>query len=605
MRITLDVALLSATVFRRAATLSLVVTSVTISTRAAAAPAQIEVRGAASLEARARVDADATAVILAGTLGDEAAAPIPAALVTMELVAPQPGPPGGELPPPEACVPARGAAPRWAEGAGARGGAYELVTDASGAFCVRMTGAPGRAVVRLRYEGSSLYDATTIEVPLDPTSRRVTLQLLPDVVVTPVDRGLVRWTAVARVLGAAGATGESPGASLALTLGDERGGTLGAATTDASGEARFEVPSGELGPPGPGELRLDFAGGDALSAAHLVRRIERRATARLHPAVEAVEAAQAGESVSIDVDVVWTGGKVPSGAVEGTRGGRSVGAAAVRDGRATVVVTLTSEQMRQEGDGGALELRYVPDAPYWEPGGTATVRVVPPAPSAWRRAPLLLVAAAVAWWVLRGWRRRPEPKRRIPRVSGRARVSSVALVRADPAGGGWTGRVVDAHDGAPVALAVVTLVAPAFGGESIAATTRTASDGAFALGAFRAERGVRLRVEAPLHATLEQALPPPGELVVALASRRRRLLDRLVEWSRSAGGAWQPSPEPTPGQIARIAARMRGSDETVGSGPPPERVEVWAHALEDAAYGTSPVDETVERDIAALEPRGR
>lgn len=561
--------------------------------------AKIEVRGGAKIEARARPVG--AGVAIAGALHDETGAPIPSARVTMELVQADGGgtvpdamarPGSLALPPPEPCA---SSAP--VKRSSAKGGTYELETDEAGAFCVRTSTALGRAIVRLRYAGGPLYDATSDDLSVDPAGRDVALRLLPDAPVVSLDRDALVWTAVARI-GAADAV-PAPRESLALTLADERGQKLGAETTDAAGEARFELSASTLGVPGPGELRLDFAGAGDLAPAHLVRTIERHASVR----VAAVAGATRGTSedgIPIHVGVTWRGGDVPNGTVEALLGGDSVGAGTVADGRATVVVTFASAGAR-EAD---VTLRYVPDAPFWEPGPPAVARVTLAAPSAWRKAPLALVAIAVAWWVLRGWRRMPQPKARGSLATSMPTGEpAVALVQAGRATEGWRGSVIDAHDGSAIAHASVAVVVPTFAGETIAATARTDGAGRFVLAPLPVERGARLRVEAPWHAAIEQALPPAGELAIGMVSRRRKLLDRLVEWTRRAGAAWQPSPEPTPGQVARIAERLNAGGDASAAAPSPERVQAWARALEHAAYGEAPVDAAAERDVDALEPR--
>jgi hypothetical protein len=84
----------------------------------------------------------------------------------------------------------------------------------------------------------------------------------------------------------------------------------------------------------------------------------------------------------------------------------------------------------------------------------------------------------------------------------------------------------------------------------------------------------------------------PGELRIALVTRRRTLLDRLVRWARARGTPWDGPREPTPGHVRRVAARAEADD-----------VAGWAGSVEHAAFGPDPVDTAMERDVRDREPQ--
>ncbi len=156
---------------------------------------------------------------------------------------------------------------------------------------------------------------------------------------------------------------------------------------------------------------------------------------------------------------------------------------------------------------------------------------------------------------------------------------------------GWRGKVADAHDGAPIAGAQLSIVAPTFEGDGVLARAVSDEHGAFTLdGAHRGD--ARLVVSADAHAAHEQPLPPPSVLAVALVTRRRALLERLVKWARQRGAPFDGAPEPTPGHVRRAASRA-GAVE----------IEAWAGGVEQAADGLDPVDEGREREVRAREPR--
>jgi hypothetical protein len=151
--------------------------------------------------------------------------------------------------------------------------------------------------------------------------------------------------------------------------------------------------------------------------------------------------------------------------------------------------------------------------------------------------------------------------------------------------------VTDAHDGSPVAGATLKIIVPSFQGEGVATSAIADAHGAFLLeGSARSD--AQLVVESSGHSRHEQALPPPSVISVALVTRRRSLVDRLVRWARRQGVPFDGPPEPTPGHVRRVASRANS-----------EAIEAWARRVEQAAFGPEPVDEAIERDVRATEPR--
>jgi len=85
-------------------------------------------------------------------------------------------------------------------------------------------------------------------------------------------------------------------------------------------------------------------------------------------------------------------------------------------------------------------------------------------------------------------------------------------------------------------------------------------------------------------------LPVAGELEIALVSRRRKLLERLVQWARRRGPPFDARPEPTPAQVRRAAESAM-----------PAAAE-WASAIERAAFDRDDVDARVENEVMELDP---
>src|SRR5262249_35608447 len=160
---------------------------------------------------------------------------------------------------------------------------------------------------------------------------------------------------------------------------------------------------------------------------------------------------------------------------------------------------------------------------------------------------------------------------------------------------GWVGQVLDAHEGGPVVDAVVQVVLPAFpsasgSGAPMLANERVDLAGRFALrGTF--PRDAVLRVEAPHHVEVAQPLPPPSELAVAMVSRRRNLLGRMVAFAAREWGSAQPAREPTPDQVARKA---RSVQDPNASATRARQIEAFARATEQVAFGPGDVDRAAE-----------
>ncbi len=72
--------------------------------------------------------------------------------------------------------------------------------------------------------------------------------------------------------------------------------------------------------------------------------------------------------------------------------------------------------------------------------------------------------------------------------------------------------------------------------------------------------------------------------------RKRKLLDRLVQWARRRGPPFDARPEPTPAQVRKAAE----------NGHP--AIAEWADAIEHAAFDEGVVDARVEAEVMAMDP---
>jgi len=565
----------------------------------AASGLHVHVRGTAELQAAASSEPEGFSI--RGELIDDAGSPIPRAPITIQAFAPD------DLRTPihfaslEPCEP-----PAFKRrGGAATEGAID--TDERGAFCVLGKASIPKVVFKVRYAGSKIHDAFETQLSVEPEQDhllRTLVRFEPPPETIDLDKETVTITASLRIdrndASRPGAPPPTRREGLPLTLEDEHGKRLAEAATGGDGRARFEVKTATFAGPGAGEVLARFAGKPGIARAVIAQPIVRRADVHLalaHP----IDRADADDGFAIDVDVTTGRGAVNGGVVEVIRplsagktsasgSGESVGAGKVDQGHAHVIVTFAS--------GGAstvpILLRYVPSAPWYRAGPALQTEVSLAGPGILKQVLVALVVLAAGAWVVGGWRRAPKAPIAPGEIVLPALPSGKAGVQVlGPAHGvsGWRGVVSDAHEGTPIVAARLAIVAPSFEGDGVIAEIITDERGAFALEAAH-RSDARLVVESPLHSAYEQALPPPSMLGVALVTRRRALLDRLVRWARRQGAPYDGSPEPTPGHVRRVAARGSAAE-----------IEAWARRVENVAYGPEPVVEPVEREVRGAEPR--
>jgi hypothetical protein len=555
---------------------------------------RIQVKGSAQIQGAAH--STAAGFMIRGEVIDDAGAPVAGATVTIHA-SPLEGS-GAKLALPDAfpCE-RRTRGPRVSRAAADE---YSIDTDERGVFCVRGEAPLPPAKIHMRFSATRLHDAAEAQVPLDTQEARAARTLLrfePSLEVIDLDREAVPITASLRVERTdAPLDASAKREGLEVVLEDERGTKVATALTGGDGRARFDVKTASLDAPGAGELRLRFDGAPGLTRSAAAMPVVRRAEVKLalsHP----LDSADPEDGAPIDVDVTSARGPVSGGVVEAMRGAESVGTGAVEDGKARVIVSFPVDRAGSV----ELSLRYVAAAPWWRAGQELRVDLPIAGPGIVRQVLLALVVVIVTAWVIAPWRRAPKP--RAPKdaealtapPSGRAGVQVVA----SPAGQrGWKGNVMDAHEGTAVAGARLAIVVPAFEGNGVVARASTDERGAFTLSlegsaTTAVPSGARLVVESSAHSTHEQALPPPSVLSVALVTRRRAVLDRLVRWARRQGSPFDGPPEPTPGHVRRVATRASARE-----------VEAWAMKIEHLAFGPDEVDERTEKDVRSIEPKG-
>jgi hypothetical protein len=548
----------------------------------------------------ARIDAHVARshgkLVLSGTVTDDIGAPTARARVSVQIST---EPLGAQHPTlialaqsaPEPCsdawpVPALEGADRLA-----------VDTDSAARFCIRFALPTGRLFAHIEANGSGFVDAARIDLPVDLAVEPVTLRFDPERDVVWLDGESTTIDAVASTEDD-GLTSAAP--SLPLTLSNESGRTLASATTNASGRARFNVAGSLLGEPGRGELRVSFAGNAQAGTSSYAAAVERRT----HVMLEAPDAAggrlpreSSEREVALHVVARTTStphgeAGAPTGTIEVRVGdaSRLAGAAPLAHGNARVVVTFDTP-VGGEGDA-AVRLDYVPDVPWFE--AATPLRLVQPLhpPGAWDQLLLALTGAGMVVWLAAG--RLPRRDRARERSSGDHKIpesaAGVELLSGDSSSASaWTGRVVDGHEGTPIAGARIALERPGFEHVHVVAEATSDAEGAFVLAPPGVLPGDRLVAEGLMHGVHRVPAPPFGEVRVALVSRRRALLDRLVGWARRKGRPFDAQPEPTPGHVKRTAR-------------PGEAARAWAEAVERAAYSGAAIDARREAEVDRLAP---
>jgi hypothetical protein len=546
---------------------------------------KLRVRGTAVIEARATVAGGA--VVVRGQLVDDGRRAIASERVRMRWLDHAGGAPR-RLPKAKSCdltdhVRSLRGDPRAAD--------EDVVdSDNSGRFCLSWPDAAPSGVIELEFVGTPYFGAAAQTIPVDASRRSLSLHFSPDPQRLSLERpSHVVWVET-QTEPPFGASEEVSPIQLVLSF-SEPGGTpkpLGRATARPGERVELKLLTQELGDPGPGSLRVEFAGSDAVQRAERTSVVQRTARVQLTLAGQ-VPQADPHDGIELRVAVATARGAAPGGTVEARAGNESVGAAPVISGLARVLAVFDAPQ----GGEVPITLHYLPPAPWWEPGDalTVNVRVAPPSPL--RRLPWVIAALLIAAWIMRGWRRplrsekSDDERRSLP--PGRP---SVEVVELGPAHSGWRGRVLDAHDGVPIPGARVQILVPAFGGDGVAATTFSDSEGRFELASVTLTEGSRLEAGGRWHATLVKPAPPAGQVSINLVTRRRALLERLVEWATQRGAPWKTEQDPTPAHIARLGRRRRA----------PEVVR-WAEQVEEAAYGPLSPDETKEEEVRSREPR--
>jgi hypothetical protein len=576
---------------------------------AASNTARVHVRGTTRIEAH--VSRASGRVVLSGAVVDDVGHPASGERLTLKFT--RDAGPGGA--PTEATVNVSAATPAACAAQTSTGGATAalpppslvgpdrlgIAVDAQGRFCATLALASDRYVAHLEAAESDRVDGAKLDLLVDlrvPPVAIVSLAFDPPRPILSLDDPTNDVDVVASI-DEDGVTRGAPG--LRIALSNEAGAALGEATTAPSGHALLRVESARLGPLGAGELRASFAGSATASASQCSLAVERRARVDLSVA----DAARAGatlrlqpgnpeESIALRVGATprcaGTGcAGVPSGAVEARVDDAIVGAAMLDHGQATLLVTFAAPTRPEV----PLRIRYLPDAPWFVADNELAAILPIQGPSPWYRGLLALAGIATLFWLAMGrvsaWRGTLRASAKPGRSTGRQAVARIDVLEPLPSHRGWTGVVVDAHEGTPLGGARIAVERRGFERVQVVAEARAGDDGRFTMAPVDPVPGDEIVAEGSLHALLREALPRSGDLRVALILRRRAVLDRMVAWARKRGKPFDARPDPTPGHVRRAA----GAESPVGR---------WADAVERAAFGGEVVDARAHAELEKLSP---
>ncbi len=456
-------------------------------------------------------------------------------------------------------------------------------TDMAGELCLRLAETRELAELVLHFPGDGLYLPAQVRVPLQPGSGELRLAFEAPSLELNLDlaeqRVSLEWS------GPGAGDPELPRIALQLEEAG-RARTLDALDWDREARTvRARISSSELGEPGPARLLARARRPEDTAPIVAEAVVLRRATVRL----EQQRFSASRDALELEVVAQSAAGAPAGGWVELRGGERSLGSSVLVAGVASLQLTMVASTPRQ------LEVRYHADDPWWLPGEPLLLDLESadsPEPARW---PWLVLLAPIGYICVRALQR-PAPRQ--PRKVRRPPPRPAPAVRPQPAlppapVSGWAGVVLDAHDGRPIAGAVISALLPSMRDASPRVSAVSDANGHFVLPPLREtiREGAQLHVSSRLHSSFQRPLPPQGRVSVMLTLRKRALLERLVRWARAAGPPWQRSAEPTPGEVVDVALR-RGDRETA----------LWAEGVQEAVFSGADVEEADEAALRAREP---
>ena len=322
-------------------------------------------------------------------------------------------------------------------------------SDSSGRFCLSWPEATPSGVIELEFAGTPYFGPPALTIPVDASRRSLSLHFSPEPQRLSLERpSHVVWVET-QTEPPFGASEDAPPIQLVLSFSEPGAPPkqLARATARPGERVELKLSTQALGDPGPGVLTVEFAG----SGCGATRGTQQRRAANGARSVDACRTSAARRSPRRNRAARGRGDDARRGSGRYGRGARRqrIGRSApVTSGLARVLAVFDAPQ----GGEVPITLHYLARRAVVGARRSADgERAVAP-PSPWRRLPWVIAALLIGAWIMRGWRRplrseKPDDERRsLP--PGRP---SVEVVELGPAHSGWRGKVLDAHDGVPIA----------------------------------------------------------------------------------------------------------------------------------------------------------
>ncbi len=469
-----------------------------------------------------------------------------------------------------------------AESTACETGASEAITDERGRFCFLVRGRlPDRA--SLEHVRSDYLEAVEKNIALELSAPELFVELEVEVATWNI-RGGPQPVRVSLV-----GEGSSNETHPLLLRFDQAGKSRVLAprrTISTLRQEEFELDPAELGQPGPATLTAVV--GDDPSQPLALRSVPLVLAATVNLSWgESPGPVRPELGFEVELEANSAVGPADSGWVEVSAGETKIGSAKVEQGKATVACRF----MTSRHESVQLHARYVPEHPWLSPGPELVSELSIADIPWWWHVPWLVAGSLAAIWIFRAWRR-PARRSEPGQVANEKTTGKPGVQVVEPSSAvvGWRGLVVDAHSGQAIADATLRVLMPAVDQVVIAAEAHTSKDGRFRMESLeRLPEGARWVAEAPDHSTLSRAVPPYGELRVALSSRRRSLLSHLVRWAEDHG--WPAQAAPTPAEVALIAESQDAS-----------LAAQWASEIEEAVFGSEAPSRERETHLTQKSP---
>lgn len=535
----------------------------------------VQVRGGSRLDADVQLASSGSTAVVRGSLRDELGGPLAAMNLRVELAGSTAVPAPLKV---EACS-------HHAVGVVTDPGVIDTKED--GQFCasIPLAQLPTGARLRIAFEGSTNYVGTSQTLFLEDLRIGLKLEMASSHLRIDLDRTAWAFTATLSPLTPEVIQDPAP-LPLELSLLDVENAKAEPRILQRT-QMRVSVPTpitvltGSLRSPGPGHIRFTFAGSSKYKPFSRDLPIERTASVRVRAGYWSGRVT-AGARIAAEIRTDSAVGPPPSGFVEVLAfGGGSRLFPISPDGSANISVPTP----RRQGHS-VVSIRFQSSARGWSSAPALQLPIEVVAPSKW--IPVGWAALALLVFVWFAWsRRRVEVVARVtnPPLVPKPYARIEVLEAAEDAHAGWSGVIVDAHDGVLIGGAAVELRLPAFGGEQTLFSTASDSSGEFAIPAQATERqaSLRLEIHARGYAKLGLQLPSPGRVKIFVISVRRAVLERFVSWTKRRGPPYVSGVEPTPDWVANVA-QAKGQSE----------VKDWAKAVAEAAFGQhAPADTDV------------